>query len=323
MRAIPYLIDAPPRSGTITLCAASVAGLAGAGQDCPEVVPVLEKLVSDPDAIIRRFAAAGLGRMTIEQSSTVKVLVGALRDDQQVRAGAIAALGGIGAASACAVPQILRDLDVQEQLWKERHIDDVYEYYERLRVYQALEKIGPAARDAAPVFAKRINSPDPLVSVYAARVLWRMEPHNQLTIPCFIKTLRSNPAGHWPSEKERERAQYLALRALINIGPEARAALPFLKQFADDENGENHLSAAVAARRLDPGAPTPFGIIEVTYRRGGWCDATTKPLRLVIIEIIADLGSPARLIPLLIESTKDDDKKVRDEAREVLRHIGS
>jgi len=88
------------------------------------------------------------------------------------------------------------------------------------KILEALEKMGPAARAAGPMLTNHISSANPMLSAYAARALWAIQPHNALSIPCFMEKLADG------GDNSQSGAQYWSLIALARIGPEARAALP-------------------------------------------------------------------------------------------------
>jgi RNA polymerase sigma factor (sigma-70 family) len=284
-----------------------VIGLKGAAQDSPEVIPVYQKLLLERDSTTRSWIASALGEMKVEQEKAIKLLVDTLQDENDnVRGRAAASLGQIGPAAASAVPQLLRLLETEEQ-----RADIPLSNIECWKILEALEKMGPAARAAVPMLTNHLNSADPIISAYAARALWAIEPHNALSIPCFMEKL--TPGG----DNSETFAQYWSLIALAKIGPEARAALPLVRNLLGQENPQNQMAAAVAAWKLDPSGPPPLDLLETTIH-----DRVHNRYRRGAIQLLGVLGPPARAaIPTLIEATKEPDALMRDDARAALQQV--
>ena len=286
---------------------ACVIGLNGAAQDSPEVIPIYQKLLLDPDSNIRSWTVLALGAMKVEQETAIKLLVDTLQDENEnVRSSAAASLGQIGPAAASAVPQLERLLEMEEQ-----HPDNPRSEIACWKILEALEKMGPAARAAVPMLTNHINSANPMLSAYSARALWAIEPHNALSIPCFMEKL--TPGG----DNSQSSAQYWSLIALARIGPEARAALPLVRNLLGQENPQNQMAAVVAAWKLDPSGPPPIDLLQNTFH-----SRVHMMIRRTAVQLLGDLGPPARAaIPTLIEATKAPDSLMRDDARAALQQV--
>jgi len=286
-----------------------VIGLKGAAQDSPEVIPIYWKLLSDPDSNTRAWTVSALGAMQVEQETATKLLVDTLQDENDnVRSSAAASLGQIGPAAASAVPQLQRLLETEEQ-----RADNPLSELACWKILEALEKMGPAARAAVPMLTNRLNSANPMISAYAASALWAIEPHNPLSIPCFMEKL--TPGGDHPSNS----AQYWSLIALARIGPEGRAALPLVRNLLGLNNPQNQMAAAVAAWKIDPSGPPPIELLENTFH-----SRVHIMNRRTAIQLLGELGPPARAaIPTLIEATKAPDALMRDDARAALQQVQS
>lgn len=289
-------------------------GLKGAGQESANALPVYQRLLSDPDSNIRCWAAIGLGQMTVEQDLVVGTLARALQDDEiKVRAKAAESLGSVGSAVASsAVPELLKVLDFAE------HAADPNAEIMSWQILEGLEKIGPAADAAVPALTNLLNSSNSMISVYAARALWAIEPHNAFTIPCFIDKLKTVGTHSSPAQEfQRDSAQYWALRSLIKIGPAAKGALPLVQQHAGPGNSQKELAAAAAAWTLDASNPPPFDLLARVYHSGEHIMN-----RRTAVEIIGDLGPAARsMIPLLKEAAKEADQLMRQDARTALDRV--
>jgi len=287
-----------------------VIGLKGAAQDSPEVMPVFRELLSDPDSNIRSWTALALGGMTVEQETAIKYLEETLQNEDgtngNVRGSAVDSLGRIGPAASSAVPQLVNLLEREEQ-----RADSAGSEINCWRILEALEKMGPAARAAVPMLTNHINSPNPMISALSARALWAIEPHNPFSIRCLMEKL-----AHGGDNAQRF-AQYRALRALAKIGPEARAALPLVRNCLGQEADQKQMAAAVTAWRLDPSGPPPVELLErVFHSQVHMMDRRTA------IELLGDLGPPARAaIATITEATKEPDELMREDARAALKQV--
>ena len=117
--------------------------------DCgPTAVPALEKALADPDAAVRYYAAAALGRLGPEAKAAVPALIKLLADaDANVRWRAARALGDIGPEAKSAVPALVKALADPDA--------DV-----RYCAAWALGDIGPAAKAAVPALKKVLENKD-------------------------------------------------------------------------------------------------------------------------------------------------------------------
>ena len=307
--AVPALINGlnDPLNHVQTGC---VIGLKGAAQDSPEVMPVFRKLLSDPDSNIRSWTAMALGGMTVEQGTAIKYLVETLQNEDgtngTVRGSAVASLGRIGPAASSAVPQLLNLLEREEQRADIRHSE-----INCWKILEALEKMGPAARAAVPMLTNHIKSANPMISALSARALWAIEPHNPFSIPCLMEKLAHG------GDNAQSSAKYWALRALAKIGPEARAALPLVRNCLGQEADQKQMAAAVAAWRLDPSGPPPIDLLEKIFH-----SPVHMGYRRTAIELLGDLGPPARAaIPTITEATKEPDELMREDARAALIQV--
>jgi HEAT repeats len=131
----------------------------------------LTQLLDDPDADVRRGAAAGLGRSGPLASGAVPMLIAALRDiNRQVRLAAAQALGQIGPAAADAV------LNLVDAVWLgDREL--------RLAGVQALGRIGPNARSAVPSLVTLLKVSDEETRRAVSQALAKIAPDFPWRLP--------------------------------------------------------------------------------------------------------------------------------------------
>ena len=112
-------------------------GLGEMGPEAAAALPEIKKLLKQKDGLLRVAAAEAIWRID-HADAAVPTLMEILRDDEQHRLDALAALGGIGPPARSSVPALLR-------IWKE---DDESE---RWYAAQALKRIDPEAAKKAGV----------------------------------------------------------------------------------------------------------------------------------------------------------------------------
>jgi HEAT repeat protein len=177
--------------------------------------------------------------------------------DAKLRKRAIYSLGTIGSKVPEAVPAIARIMldDDDADLRREASL--------------ALLKMIPASGEAVPALAQALADEDPLVRMYAANTLFRLggrsqpaipallnaikHPRNQILLPRFSQTIQEmailalGRAGVASQEvaaalmESLESAQTVqtriaTIRALGDVGTEARTAVPHLHKLLDDDN---------------------------------------------------------------------------------------
>ncbi len=93
-------------------------------------------------------------------------------------------------------------------------------------------KDGSNTAKATPALLKLLSAEDPISSYWAAAILWRSERHSAAVTAC-AKLLAADPRLTFSPSRFADHAAPIAERAanlLCEIGPEARAALPSLRQ---------------------------------------------------------------------------------------------
>lgn len=138
----------------------------------PEVsIPALLAALERKDGGVQSSAARSLAAFGAEGAKLVPTATKWL-DDPQLQWTATEVLGKLGAASAPAVPALVK-LAIGSDAGSD---DSDSQYYRRSRAIEALGDIGPAAIAAAPELAKLYASMDKAVRRQAGAALWKIDP---------------------------------------------------------------------------------------------------------------------------------------------------
>ncbi len=190
--------------------------LAKFGMQASAAVPALESLLSASDATSVLWVRYALTKITGDVQICLPYAIAALGDKQRVFPGmASAALAGLGAAAAPAVPALILELSDQ-------HADN------RWAAAGALANIGPAAAEAVPVLTESLIDPDEKVRWYAAWALGEIGPASAPAVSALIDALHDGD----------DDVRGYAVRALGRIGAAARTAIPELQELQHSANGD-------------------------------------------------------------------------------------
>jgi HEAT repeat protein len=177
-------------------------------------VPSLLSLLKDSDPSIRLRAVTALGDVGEESRRVLPALRAALREaaqydgDEGVRAEAVQALLRAGPQPATEVAAFVDALHSA--------VDVV-----RFHAASALGNLGPAAQSAvASLIHAGLWDEDPAVRVEAAMALWKIDHKGPLVLHVLIKAL----------DDTNELICWIAAERLGELGPEAREAIPALRQ---------------------------------------------------------------------------------------------
>jgi len=190
-------------------------------------IPWLIKLLHDPDDATRRQAALTIANCGPRGKPAVPVLLQMLKDkanpiDQVL---ATIAIGRIGPDATEGVPLLIRLLQSDSNL-------------ARAHAAWALSRIGPKAAKALKPLQAAIRDTDAHVRTSAAIALWYIAKDTEDSLPVLIATITSQSVRNL-NESD---AHFLrvALRALADMGPAAKPALPeLLKLQKYDQYGLN------------------------------------------------------------------------------------
>ncbi|MEN6449155.1 MAG: HEAT repeat domain-containing protein [Thermoguttaceae bacterium] len=322
------------------------------GAGAKAAVPVLARLLTDPDLNVRNTAARAVSRIGPKAEPAIPALVTLLRhrDTYPMVFGdeAAVALGKIGPAAIPAIMELLKDKDVQCR-WaavsalkevgsaavpvlvrslknKSLNSDEVF------AVEMALGRIGSPA---VSTLVECLNNPAAYVRCRAASALREAGPPKS-AIPALSKMLREREERTQYAAamalvrlgkaaipalldvlKERSAGAWYAADALGKIGPEARTAVPILTELLRDKNRRIRLSAASALADIDPKAEVTMPVLVELLADGD------QGVRSCAAEATGKFGPMARTAtPALIGLLTDRDADVRCSAAGALGKIG-
>lgn len=264
----------------------------------PGAAAALRKLISNPDASLRTWAAWSLWRDESDPEATFAALVTALKDgDARVRRGAAESLGRLRYKHEASAKALLAALEAEIPA----SVDESNELVVG-KVVTALGELGVAAGRTVPLLtqlAARTNTTGTLSVVALARI----EPQEATWTDELIKRLEGNDPV-W------------AAWELGRHGERARSAVGRLRQIAEtSRDWDLKVMAATAAWRLDPSSPNPLKQIadELPQQQGGHYE---------VIRLLGELGPAARIAaPVLCQLQCTYDIVAREYANEALLKI--
>jgi HEAT repeat protein len=182
------------------------------GGNSQESIAALTTLLADGDQTVTLAAAGALGALGTNATACVPAMSELLnRPEAELRAAAIAALASIMTDPQQTVPMFTGALG-----------DD--EWTVRRTAAQSLGKIGPAAKSAVPALMELLTSDEDRDAVRAA--LKEIDAVEIAALPTLIKAL----------DEEDRFARFYAVFFLKKLGPEAKEALPRLRELSGDES---------------------------------------------------------------------------------------
>jgi HEAT repeat protein len=290
------------------------------GQEAAVAVPDLLVYLKDRDMNVRREATEALEAMGPAAAKALPALIEALDDNEwHVSAGAMKALAAMGSLAKPAVPQLLREYEQIKPSGREA------DYY-RKRVLLALASIGPGAEAVPRLLGWLPDNPD------VARVLGTIGPDAKAAVPALEKLHDSGKVSKqvWPAfalvkitgktepyvstlvevfqKNKNLNHRSEALLALVELGPDAKAALPVflqaLKEKGDSKSRPRDFQhdAATALARFGPEAkeavPALIDMIESYYAN-----------KIAAAEALGAIGPDAKAaIPALEQMALEDER---------------
>lgn len=216
-RVVPVLISVLQSDGgrssgagqedrdAVVLRELAAESLALIGPPAAVAVPALLRAAEDPHDGIRRKATTALGAMGADAEIAVPALmrVMVLDESEAVRDAAAVSLASVGRAAVPGLSHLLEDMET-----------DI-----RLRAARALGQIGAMAKPAVPQLKARTSDESEFVRLAAWEAIRLIEGRGEDVAPGLAELLTSG---------ERQ-VRIGAARLLIEMGPEATAAVPRLK----------------------------------------------------------------------------------------------
>jgi HEAT repeat protein len=208
--AVPALIQAMQDDSQYTRIRAAEAlwQITGSAKDALPVLIDLLKKGEDPDAA---DAARLLGKFGPAAKEVVTILRQKTQSDSRALATAAAtALWKITGDPEEALPRLIELIETGPN--------------EAGLAIHAIEKMGPAARRAAPTLRAYLGRDLSTTTVHAAEALWRVTGSSKETLPILRKALADDPTRVPTHEEERNRER--AFETIHELGPEAAPLLP-------------------------------------------------------------------------------------------------
>lgn len=304
------------------------------GPTAKEAEKPLTALLEDPNLSLRTDAALALIAVGKAPAEVVPVLLPVLQMPNHPQRGRVLArLGNLGAEAAPAVPALIQVLAEPG--------------YPRWKASEVLGRIGKSAKAASPTLTALLQEKDPLTRLQAAIALWQVEGKADPIIAVLIEALKDPSLGQTqtvifppysplssPRTEARSFVTYVergqvsftvniatvrrqGVEILGEIRPEARAAIPALRETLTNKNHPERFSAAVALWRIERSAaavvPT---LIEALKDKRHAAD------RRLAATMLGQIGPEAKAaIPALIEVLKDPDTVLREAATEALTKV--
>lgn len=204
------------------------------------------KMLDDPDQKVRKGAVFGLGAIGADAPEAVPVLAKILTEDSSgvMRNEAALALTKMAPASKAAVPQLAQALEDQDD-------------FVRMNAANALGKLRADAHQAVPALIKALKDPRNLTNMEAfpytiqemvALSLGRASTGTTEGVPALLEAL-PKAGGEYKMRKA-------VARALGEVGPQAKDAVPRLRDLLDDNDLDVRDAAEEALQKIT-GAATP------------------------------------------------------------------
>jgi len=265
------------------------------GEAARTAVPALVAALGDSDDLVRRNAAWALGKIQVPHDAVVAGLMAKLQEENEdwsVRHNVALSLSWIGEP---AVPALLRGLEAKVA-WTRAYSAD------------ALIRIGgeEKTKQVVPVVGQLLGSPDMNVRAFAAALTGRLGP--------LAEPLAGKLAGLLDEKDIHPRMN--AIKALVEIGPAAHAALPRVKRALREDSDQWVRISAVQVLVAIPGNEDETirllinSFADEKERVGGYA-----------VQSIVRLGKAS--VPQVLTALKSENPRVRLRAAETLAFMGN
>jgi HEAT repeat protein len=228
-------------------CVVALQAIGLIGRDAKDAVPAAAEALSDPHRLVREYAAKALGRIGPDAAAALPKLEKTLHDKSvAVRLAAGLALYQIAGGkegipiftAALHEPTAALRIDACRalgQLGKDgapalRDLSSALTDREaevRLSAAAALGKIGPAAKAVADKLSPCLKDEELAVALAAGFAYWQIVGDNKSSLDVLLRGVKQ---GRDP------RLAHAAVDYLAEMGPAARAALPVLSEFLEDDD---------------------------------------------------------------------------------------
>jgi HEAT repeat protein len=243
--AIPFIIQHVRDRDPAVTYSRRVAGYFGyIGSNA---IPQLAVAAEDPDPLVREAATLALlpfAGNALSTNETARIFGKSLEDtNEMVSENAAEALWVIRPAVSNSVPALIRAL---ESCLTDTNKSDSWKYSMTCGAASILASIGPPAAAAYPVLTNLLPCAGFVRNLDVAIAIWRVSSNSDLTLPVLLDY--------------GEFGYVVAIETLGEIGPKAKAAVPFLLEFSKSSDPLRRSSAATALEKIDPKAAARAGV---------------------------------------------------------------
>ncbi len=207
------------------VCLRAIDELGKLGADAKSAVPALVKALSNEDNTICWHAARTLGSIGPDAAAAAPALIKGLgNEDPDVRAYAAFTLGRIGSESDDVVDALL---------------DKVFDKNLKVRkaCLRALLAINPPVEKTLPEVLKILKESDPAIVVPALNTV---ADEGVKVVPRLCEVLKHKEARYW------------ACLVLAEIGPDAKDAVPLVREVLKDEEPDVRFQAMITLGEIGP-----------------------------------------------------------------------
>ncbi len=274
--------------------------LVNMGPEARPALPILRQALKDQDDVVRLYAVRALNNINISTPEVISALLAAIHDkDTDIRTSAIRALGKKKIASPKVIGALIRALNDPE-------------YMVRIYAAYALGLFKPPDQEVLPALGYALNDPHYQVRFTAALSLFKIASDadtRQEALALLIDAL-----NHQDEEVSRS-----ACFRLMQIGPDARQAVPALKKKLKAKGIVLRINAASALAKIDPAHQGQQALKIITKA----LNSKYYGVRLEAVFALSQIGLVSdEVVPSLVGVLKDRDNDVRRYAIEALGEIG-
>lgn len=305
----------------------------------PLPLPDLSVAAHNGDAHVRAGAVFALGDMAKHDPQAWPILLAELADgDAIVRIDAVAQFAKAPPSDAATlVPKLralLRDKSPDTRMAALQAIQNLgpkakdatpdialmladSEQDIRWQAAGALGAIGPSARDALGNLHAGLNASDHGLRQQAAFAIARIDPNDRAAVPALIEGLGPDSVDVGA-----------ALQSIAAMGPDAQASLPALAHLltvgrrpsgaSDEITSDDAVRKEVAKMIGKVGGANAVSALSNALTHDNFVEV--RAAAVASLEALGDESAPA--IPVLVETLHDEDRDIRDTAADTLGKLG-